>query len=113
MNEYHLLERMVRQFIAEGLDDDAIVNELDRQGRGPRSLDESLKAREWIAALRPAPQVPPDIANAYWRCKEKRPKQIAVARQMGFETEQPLRDRLREVGILDWRVVHQLMAGGS
>jgi hypothetical protein len=38
-----------------------------------------------------------------------RPKQLAVAGKLGYSTEQPLRDRLRSLGIDNWRKVHPLI----
>ena len=57
---------------------------------------------EWLA-----------IVKAYRACGEARPSQIHVAQVMGFDTEQPLRDRLRGLGIRHWRAVHPLIAAES
>lgn len=39
-----------------------------------------------------------------------RPKLIEVAEQMGWNSEQPLRDYCRELGIADWHDVHAIVA---
>jgi hypothetical protein len=71
-----------------------------------------LKARiAELIGLEPELVVPREIAVAYSACGA-RPTQLAVAMHMGFDTEQPLRDRLRKVGIDDWRKVHRLMGIG-
>ena len=49
-----------------------------------------------------------EIAAAYAKC-ERRPTQLAVAGKLGI-SEQALRDRLRPLGIRDWREVHARMA---
>jgi hypothetical protein len=54
---------------------------------------------EWLA-----------VVKAYQSCESARPSQLDVARQLGFDTEQPLRDRLRPLGITNWRAVHALIA---
>ena len=59
-------------------------------------------APEWLA-----------IVRAYRSCQRpesRRPSQLQVANVMGFDTEQPLRDRLRRIGIADWRAVHARVA---
>jgi hypothetical protein len=51
------------------------------------------------------------IVRAY-REAGGRPSQVAVASVFGWETEQPLRDRLRPLGIDRWAKVHALVAAG-
>jgi hypothetical protein len=50
------------------------------------------------------------IVEAYRRCVDPRPKEIDVAQEMGFSTEQPLRDRLRPRGITRWPQIHAIIA---
>jgi hypothetical protein len=50
------------------------------------------------------------IVAAYRACGTPRPKQIDVAARMGFDTEQPLRDRLRPRGIKRWPDIHARIA---
>jgi hypothetical protein len=41
---------------------------------------------------------------------QAQPKEKAVAKKMGWQSEQPLRDRLRPLGIKHWCTVHALVA---
>jgi hypothetical protein len=54
---------------------------------------------DWIALVR-----------AHRRTDQRRPKLLTVAEQMGWDSEQPLRDLCRRLGIKDWRDVHGLVA---
>ena len=51
------------------------------------------------------------IVEVYRSRGKPRPSQLEVAEEMGFNTEHPLRDRLRALGIVDWRAVHALVKG--
>jgi len=51
------------------------------------------------------------IVEVYRSRGKPRPSQLEVAEEMGLNTEQPLRDRLRALGIVDWRAVHALVKG--
>lgn len=50
------------------------------------------------------------LVKAYRRTGKSRPSLIEVAHEMAWESEQPLRDYCRELGIKDWHDVHPLMA---
>lgn len=50
-----------------------------------------------------------EIVKAYRACRDPRPSQVDVAEQIGL-SEQAVRDRLRKLGIRDWRLVHALIA---
>ena len=44
------------------------------------------------------------------RLNKKRPTQMDVAEEFGWESEQPMRDYLRDLGIARWHDVHALVA---
>jgi hypothetical protein len=78
-----------------------------RQERGESAAGDSGLARpdlwtkaNWLA-----------IVKAYRACGSRATQQ-AVAEAMGFDSEQPVRDRLRSVNVPDWRAVHDLIATG-
>jgi hypothetical protein len=77
-----------------------------------------MRSDDWLRwqlrKIEPAPKVPDhewqQIVAAYRAIGKLRPKQIEVAQQLGYDTEQPLRDRLRARGIPSWRKVHAAIA---
>jgi hypothetical protein len=82
---------------------------------GSRIIEEYYPPNRTRRAIEPAPELWARhewlaVVHAYRECSEKRPSQARVAEQMGFDSEQPLRDRLRPLGILTWRTVHALIA---
>jgi hypothetical protein len=54
---------------------------------------------KWVALIR-----------AHRATGKKRPKLLDVAREMGWESEQPLRDYCRELGVDNWHDVHAIVA---
>lgn len=70
------------------------VNELRSEGRTPATLDA-------------------EIVAAYRRLVKKghrRPSQVNLAEEAGFESEDAIRARLRAAGITDYRKIHAAIA---
>ncbi|MGD0247802.1 MAG: winged helix-turn-helix domain-containing protein [Candidatus Limnocylindrales bacterium] len=67
----------------------------------PQAGDDLWAKPEWL-----------EILKAYRACSDSRPSQNDVAEKMGL-SEQSVRDRLRRLGIRDWRAVHALIAAGE
>lgn len=65
--------------------------------RSPKRQTE-LRAK-WIALI-----------VAHRATGKPRPKLIEVAENMGWNSEQPLRDYCRELGVADWHDVHPIVA---
>ena len=79
-----------------------------------RHLVESVATIRGIEGVAPAavPNGPEwmAIVKAYRATKLERPSQLLVAEKMGFVTEEPLRTRLRALGVKKWHAVHALVA---
>ena len=101
-------DEFITHLINEGWQDDEII---DRLGH-PKGLRAARDLRRHVAGLRGPGPVPLDAAliAAYRRCKARRPKQLDVAGEMGYESEDPVRDALRKAGIPDYRKIHALIA---
>lgn len=100
---------------ADTSDDDALV------GLAAMVEDLCLELRITWDALNVATRAAPDpwsspewqaIVAAYRRTGKRRPSQLEVAEELGLGTEQPIRDRLRAVGVERWSAVHALIAAG-
>ena len=99
---------------------------LDREGRHVdadeqrRRADAMEKAVALLRQRRSASEVQRKyvkllaLANKYQaaseRLNKKRPTQMDVAEEFGWESEQPMRDYLRDLGIARWHDVHALVA---
>lgn len=91
------------------------MSESDRFVKTPYG---KMRRDDWLRwhlrRIEPAPAVVDhewrQIVEAYRATGKLRPKQIEVAQSLGFDTEQPVRDRLRERGIGHWRKVHAVIA---
>jgi predicted secreted protein len=53
------------------------------------------------------------LVKAYRATGKQRPKLLEVAEQMGWSSEQPLRDLCRELGVADWHDVHDIVAAAK
>jgi hypothetical protein len=105
--------------VGEVTDDD--VNAYIHEQRMPATevaLQLMAQYTEHLSAQLEAARQPPDlwhdpewiaIVRAYRSIRAQRPSQMDVADRMGFDTEQPLRDRLRRLRIRHWRAVHALI----
>jgi hypothetical protein len=78
----------------------------DRLGRTMAKLVDARSGRrliqlraQWIALIR-----------AHRATDKPRPKLIEVAEKMGWNSEQPLRDYCRELGVENWHDVHTIVA---
>ena len=77
----------------------AIVEKVDA-GKVAKS-QEMLRAK-WVALIR-----------AHLATGKRRPTLFDVAKEMGWESEQPLRDYCRDLGVTNWHDVHPIVAAAS
>lgn len=115
-----------RRQIVAGLTDAEIATGIRASSREPwwhqarvaawRRHEEDAGVRPWERTATDTPPQRPtgirwrEIVLAHRRTGQARPKQLEVAMQMDFNNEQPLRARLRGLGISNWRDVHALIA---
>lgn len=131
-------EGLIRFMVAKGYARDEIEDEFDRTARmgrrgqffqfteagefvdwsalrGRRKVQELMDEILGTAAQRPPGWRPTgpewtEIVIAYRKTGMDRPKLGDVAGRMGFQSEQPVRDRIHKLGIKDWHAVHALVA---
>ena len=110
----------IRHWISTGWYDDEIVERLLKSSiileSGERIYPDPPGRRRLLVVIQtmrggPSPDaVWLEIVEAYRRLKQRRPTQLAIASEMGFSSEDPVRDRLRSLGIPNrWVALRRLL----
>lgn len=96
-------------YVNEGWQTDEIIERFR-----PVGLHSTRALERWIERLRGgSASLDPELAAAYRRCQVqglRRPSQSELAGEMGFDSEDPIRARLRAAGISEYRKLHAIMA---
>lgn len=103
------LNELINKLMDQGDSDDQIIRLLTTP-LGPERFDAMAKWVRQIRSVRPGRADWLAIVRAYRACPTPRPTQMMVAEQLGFGSEDPLRDRLRAQGIDSWHNVHARVA---